>query len=193
MLPLGIRVPRPSIAAAARKAVPCRGERRIQELKGASMNTSRLAAALALAMTLPATPPANAADPAPVTRAFTAKDLVMLDRISDPQLAPDGRSVAYSLRQTDFDADKGVRSIWLLALGAKDAQPRRLTAPGSSADSPRWSADGKTLYFLSSRSGSNQVWRLDEGLGEARQVTSLPLDVNNFVLAPDGRRLLLSV
>ncbi|MDB5974576.1 MAG: Dipeptidyl aminopeptidase/acylaminoacyl peptidase, partial [Nevskia sp.] len=130
---------------------------------------------------------------APAPRPFNSHDLVTLDRVSDPQASPDGKTLAFSLRETDLAANKGVRSIWRLPLQGKDAQPERLTAKGSNADTPRWSPDGKTLYFLSSRSGSTQIWRLDAGMGEARQVTSLPLDVNNFIIAPDGKRLALSI
>jgi len=157
------------------------------------MRLSRLAAAPAafLALILPMT--TFAATDTPASRPFSYKDLVMLDRVSDPQAAPDGKSLAFALRETDLDANKGLRSIWRLSLQGKDAQPERLTAKGSNADTPRWSPDGKTLYFLSSRSGSTQIWRLDAGLGEARQVTSLPLDVNNFVIAPDGAHLALSL
>jgi dipeptidyl aminopeptidase/acylaminoacyl peptidase len=147
--------------------------------------------AAALTVILPMTTLA-ASDNAP-SRPFTARDLVMLERVSDPQAAPDGSSVAFSLRETDLPANKGRHSIWRLSLREQNAQPQRLTAQGSNSDTPRWSPDGKTLFFLSSRSGSTQVWRLDAGLGEARQVTSLPLDVNNFVIAPDGKRLALSL
>jgi dipeptidyl aminopeptidase/acylaminoacyl peptidase len=154
------------------------------------MTLDRLAAALALTLTMNLPDPAHAA---PTPRPFTAKDLVMLDRVSDPQLAPDGRSLAFAVRQTDFDANKGVTGIWRLSLDEPGAQPQLLTSEGVESNSPRWSPDGRTLFFLSSRSGSSQVWRLDHSLGEARQVTRLPLDVNNFVIAPDGRHLALSI
>ena len=127
------------------------------------------------------------------SRAFTAKDLVMLDRVSDPQLAPDGQSVVFTVRETNWEANKGMRSLWRLALGAKESRPERITAAGSNASSPRWAPDGKHLYFLSDRSGSDQVWRLGDGLGEARQVTRLPLDVGNFAVAPDGVHLALAL
>ena len=98
-------------------------------------------------------------------RAFTAKDLVMLDRVSDPQVAPDGQSVVFSVRETNWAANKGVNSLWRLALGAKESRPERITMAGSNASSPRWAPDGKSLYFLSDRSGSDQVWRLGDGRG----------------------------
>ena len=124
---------------------------------------------------------------------FTAKQLVMLDRASEPRLSPDGRSLAYTLRETDLEGNRGLKSVWRLDLADPAAAPRRLTASGSNAWSPRWSPDGGTLYFLSDRSGSGQVWSLAGGLGEARPVTRLPLDVDNFAVAPDGRHLAVSI
>ncbi|HWW22190.1 MAG TPA: S9 family peptidase [Steroidobacteraceae bacterium] len=120
-------------------------------------------------------------------RAFTPKDLVMLDRISDPNLSPDGANIAYQLRQTDFAANKGVTSIWLTGPGGT----RVLSGPGST--SPRWRGDGKLLYFLSSRTGGSQVWRLDMSGGDAQQVTNAALDVGSFLLSPDGKHLIVSM
>jgi dipeptidyl aminopeptidase/acylaminoacyl peptidase len=126
-------------------------------------------------------------------RPFTPMDLVMLDRASEPQLSPDGRSLAFTLRQTEFEANRGVQSVWRLELGHAEAIPVRLTANASNAWSPRWSPDGRTLYFLSDRAGGTQIWALANGMGEAWQVTRLPIDVGSFVIAPDGRHIALSV
>jgi len=131
---------------------------------------------------------AQAADRHP----FAVQDLVMFDRASDPRLSPDQRYVAYQLRETDFAANKGVNGLWLLDLSQKNPAPRRLTAAGTESNTPRWSADGR-LYFLSPRSGSQQLWRLDLAGGEAEAVTNLPLDVAAFRVAPDGRRVLLAL
>ena len=152
-----------------------------------------LPAVLALVAIATAAPGATASAAAPSTRAFTAKDLIALDRVSEPRLAPDGRSLAFTLRETDFDGNRGVRSIWKLDLTDKAAHPQRMTQSGSEAWSARWSPDGKTLYFLSNRSGSDQLWSLAVGFGEARPVTRLPVDVGSYQVAPDGRRLALSV
>ncbi len=129
------------------------------------------------------------ADASAGTRGFQVEDLVKLSRISDPQLSPDARSVAYTLREVDVDANKASTALWLQPIDGGKA--RRLTTTGSSASSPRWSADGRTLYFLSNRSGSMQVWRLEMAGGEAQPVTSAPLDVGSFKLSPDGRSLAL--
>ncbi len=131
----------------------------------------------------------TAADSPAEKKPFTPRDLVLLDRVSDPRVSPDGRFAVYQLRRTDLEANKGTTSLWLLDLKTPGAAPRALTAPSGDASSPRWSADGKAIYFLSARSGSAQVWRLPLEGGEAVPVTKLPLDVGGFVLSPDGQRI----
>jgi len=124
---------------------------------------------------------------------FTAEDLVLLKRVSDPQVSPDGRFVVFVLRETDLNANKGHTSLWLLDLATAGAQPRRLTDATGSDSSPRWASDGHTLYFLSARSGSAQVWRVRLGSTVAQRVTDYPLDVGSFKVSPRGELLALSM
>lgn len=126
-------------------------------------------------------------------RPFDVEDLVNLARVSDPQLAPDGRAVAYVLRETDRTGNRGVTGIWL-APADGSAAPRRLTARGTNAWQPRWAPDGGALFFLSARDGEAQVWRLPvAAAGEARPVTGYPLGVNAFAVSPQGDQLALSM
>jgi dipeptidyl aminopeptidase/acylaminoacyl peptidase len=126
-------------------------------------------------------------------KAFTVRDLVMMERVSDPRISPDGRFVVYQVRKTDLDSNKGVNGLWLLDLKTPGVTPRMLSAPGSDGNSPRWSPDSKAIYFLSSRSGTPQVWRLPLDGGEAQPVTQLPVEVGSFMLSPDGRRLAVTL
>ncbi|MFM7396650.1 MAG: prolyl oligopeptidase family serine peptidase [Gammaproteobacteria bacterium] len=126
--------------------------------------------------------------------AFTAKDLNTLARLSDPQVSPDGRYVAYTLRETDLEANRGRTDLWLAELsGTGVVKPRRLTQHPASDSSARWAPDGSGLFFLSSRGGSSQVWHISLAGGEAQQVTSLPLDVGSFEVSPKGDRLAVSM
>ena len=130
---------------------------------------SRRLPLLAATLALAAWPSLGRAD-APAGRAFTAQDLVTLERVADPHLSPDGRTVVYSQRSTDLDANKGVQSLWEVAAdGATPAVKLAVSAGGASH--PRWSPDGKAIYFLSNRSGSSQVWRTDAAGQTATQVT----------------------
>jgi dipeptidyl aminopeptidase/acylaminoacyl peptidase len=121
---------------------------------------------------------------------FSFHDLVMLDRVSDPHLSPDGQTVVYQQRETDYDANKGTYGLWLQT-GSEAA--KRLTPKGGNDQSPRWSADGKSVYFLSTRNGATQVYKVDAAGGDAVAVTALPLDVGSFRLSADGHRLLVSL
>ncbi|HEY0767613.1 MAG TPA: S9 family peptidase [Steroidobacteraceae bacterium] len=124
---------------------------------------------------------------------FTVEDLVLLKRITDPQVSPDGRHVAFVQRETDMDANKGRTSLWLLQFPPGNAQPRRLTEVKANDSSPRWSPDNRTLYFLSTRSGSSQVWRLGLVGGEAQRVTDYPLEVGALKVSPRADLLALSM
>ncbi|HPF25826.1 MAG TPA: S9 family peptidase [Steroidobacteraceae bacterium] len=124
---------------------------------------------------------------------FTAQDLVAMKRVSDPQTSPDGRYVAFVLRETDLAANRGRTDIWLLDLQQKDAQPRQLTRDPANDSDPRWGSDSRTIWFVSARSGTSQVWRLSLDGGEAVQITDLPLDVAAVKPSPDGKSLALSM
>jgi len=134
-----------------------------------------------------ATAPLHAAAP------FTVDDLVRLKRISDPQISPDGRVLAFVQRETDMEANKGHTSLWLLDLTDPAAEPQRATGAAGNDTSPRWGRDGRTLYFLSNRGGSAQVWRLDLPALAPLRVTDYPLEVSSFAISPRADRLALTM
>ncbi len=131
--------------------------------------------------------PAAAAEPHP----FTAQDLLAMERISEPQPSPKGDRVAFVVRTTDLEANRGRTDLWMV--NADGSGLIRLTTDPAADNNPRWAPDGKSLYFLSTRSGSSQVWRIPASGGDAVQVTDLPLDVANLTVSPDGSRLAFSL
>jgi dipeptidyl aminopeptidase/acylaminoacyl peptidase len=145
-----------------------------------------IAATLLTVCGLAATP----AQSAP-THPFDVRDLVAMDRVADPRLSPDGTQLVFQVREADVAANKASTGLWLRSMD-RQGKARRITAAGVNSVAPRWAPDGRSLYFLSSRSGSMQVWRLDLAGGEARQASDFALDVGSFVLAPDGKRIALS-
>jgi dipeptidyl aminopeptidase/acylaminoacyl peptidase len=121
---------------------------------------------------------------------FTVHDLVAMERISDPQVSFDGAWIAFTVRETDLEANRGRTDIWLV--GSDGSNLRRLTTDPENDSSPRWCRDG-TIYFLSSRSGSRQIWRIDPAGGEAAQVTDLPLDVGGLLVVPQLAGFLIAL
>ncbi len=126
-------------------------------------------------------------------RAFTPTDLNLLARVSDPQVSPDGRYVVYAQRETDLPANRGRSDLWLVEINSTAGKPRRLTQHSSNDLHPRWAIDGTSIYFLSSRTGSQQVWRLPLNGGEAVQITDYPLDVGTFRFSSGGGRIALAM
>jgi dipeptidyl aminopeptidase/acylaminoacyl peptidase len=126
-------------------------------------------------------------------RQFTVEEMVQLKRVSSPAISPDGRSIAFAVRETDLAKNRGRYDLWMLDLTAKNPAPERITTSEENDTSPVWNADGRYLYFLSERSGSSQIWRLARAGGEASQVTDLPIDVTSFKLTPDDKHVVLSL
>jgi dipeptidyl aminopeptidase/acylaminoacyl peptidase len=124
---------------------------------------------------------------------LTVEDLVRLKRVSDPQISPDGRLLVFVQRETDMEANKARTSLWLLDLAEANPSPRRITAAAASDSSPRWAPDSRTLYFLSGRSGTSQVWRMDLPATAVRQVSDYPLDVGSLKVSPRGDRVAVSM
>ena len=126
-------------------------------------------------------------------RGFTVEDMVSMERVGSPAVSPDATRVVYTVRETDLGKNRGHTDLWMVDLRAAKPVPQRLTSNTASSSDPEWSASGDAVYFLSSRSGSSQVWRLPINGGEATRVTDLALDVDNFRLAPHGDRIALSM
>lgn len=118
------------------------------------------------------------------THPFSVHDLLAMDRLSDPQVSPDGKRIVFVVSSTDLEANRRRTDLWLVSTDGTGL--RRLTSHPENDFNPQWSPDGREIYFLSTRSGSAQVWRIQADGGEAQAVTQLPLDVSNLVLSPDG-------
>ncbi len=118
-------------------------------------------------------------------RAITFKDLISLHRVSEPQISPDGKWIAYSVATPDLEANHSVRDIWVVP-AAGGGEARQLTRGGSDTR-PRWSPDGKKLAFISGRAGTPQIyWIALEG-GEATRLTSISTGADNELWSPDGK------
>jgi dipeptidyl aminopeptidase/acylaminoacyl peptidase len=123
------------------------------------------------------------------THPFSVHDMLAMQRISDPSVSPDGRHVAFTVRDTDLEANRGRTDVWLVGLDG--GEPRRLTSDPASDGNARW-LDARTLVFLSTRGGGSQAWTLAIDGGEAQPLTRFPVDIDNLDVFPGGKRLLLS-
>lgn len=124
-------------------------------------------------------------------RAITFEDYINLPVVSDPQLSPDGHWVAYTVSTPSLAENRGIARIWLA--DATSGDTRQLTQGPGSDRSPRWSPDGRTLAFISSRQSGPQIWVLSPAGGEAHKLTSIADGVGEIYWKPDGSGLLAVV
>jgi dipeptidyl aminopeptidase/acylaminoacyl peptidase len=129
--------------------------------------------------------------PAADTHPFSIRDMLAMDRISDWQVSPDGKRVAFAVSVADLEANRRRSGLHLAAVDG--SEEHQLTTPSASDTQPRWSPDGKSLLFVSTRSGSPQVWRVAVEGGEPERITKLPLSVDALRVSPDGKYLVFSM
>src|SRR5215218_4811185 len=114
------------------------------------MRISRRAAAVLALLSLFAQSAQAAAQGRPIPRAITAEDYYAFEFLGDPRMSPGGKWVAYVVTTVDQRQNRRLSQIWLAAADGS-RPPRQLTNSPQSSNSPRWSPDGRSLAFLSTR------------------------------------------
>ncbi|HEY0462520.1 MAG TPA: S9 family peptidase [Pyrinomonadaceae bacterium] len=117
---------------------------------------------------------------------FTFNDMIKLRRVSDPQLSPDGRSVAFTIGDVDKAANKTLTHIYTVRTDGSDL--KQITKGDKSSSAPRWSPDGKKLAFTS----GGQIWTMDPDGDDKKQITKFSAGAGSPVWSPDGRWIAFS-
>jgi dipeptidyl aminopeptidase/acylaminoacyl peptidase len=133
-------------------------------------------------------PPGPAAvSAAPSKKPLTPESFLELRILQDPQFSPDGSRIALVVSDP-LKSEKRTTHLWLY--DRNTSATRQLTFSSKSETYPRWSPDGKTLAFLSNRSGDEQqIYLLRMEGGEAYAVTKAKASVRALAWAPDGHSL----
>lgn len=121
---------------------------------------------------------------------FDARALLKLTRISEPQLSPDGKMVAFTAQSVELDENTKPKKIYVVP--AAGGAPRLVSAEGSLNERPRWTPDSARLVFISNRTGSSQVWSVKPDGTGARQLTSFATEAGGVLVSPDGKWLVFS-
>jgi dipeptidyl aminopeptidase/acylaminoacyl peptidase len=138
------------------------------------------------------------------TKPWTLDELLALRQVTDPQICPDGRWVAYVVSELNSDKTEYQTDIWIAPTSAHAGTPaeaRRITTSPQVDESPRWSPDGRTLAFLSERprpgitaeaateEAKRQLWMIRPDGGEAWMVSNAKGGVSSFEWSRDGKRI----
>lgn len=126
------------------------------------------------------------------TRGLDVRDMIALDRVSAPLLTADGGNVVFAKRVVGTDS-KASTGLFIRNLRTRDAAPPKpLTPAGWNVNSAALSADGQTVYFLSAKGGSQQLYSMPLAGGTPRQLTDFAVDVDSFQVSPQGDRVAFS-
>ena len=120
---------------------------------------------------------------------FTFDAMMRLVRISDPQLSPDGKLVAFTAQTVDMAANTKPSQIYTVAVDG--GTPQLLTHDGSNSR-PRWSPDSKRIFFVSDRANGSQIWSMDASGADPKAVTNIPTEAAGVTLSPDGHLILFT-
>ena len=124
-----------------------------------------------------------------MARPMTETDLAMMKRLSAVAASPDGTMIAYQLRETDLEANKGKTDLYMLKLGSAGAQPVLFASkPDKNEHDPAFAPDGKSIFYISNESGSEQIWRYDIASATSTQASNFKADVSGFKISPDGQK-----
>jgi dipeptidyl aminopeptidase/acylaminoacyl peptidase len=156
------------------------------------ISTLSMVAAFAQAAAVGDVPPAPDAAATRETRLLRADDLDRAARVSEPDVSPDGRWVAYVVATADRAADEVTSTVWMVSWDGAERLP--LTRPTRGIHAPRWSPDGRYLAYLAPEkdSGRDQIMLIDRRGGEARALAS-GADIAGYAWSPDGTRIVASV
>lgn len=125
----------------------------------------------------------------PGLRPMTPHDLTRVRFLSDPQISPDGATVAFVVTTLSEERDEYLSAIWLVDVTG--GKPRRFTTGPRRDSTPRWSPDGARLAFVSEREAKkkSQLYVMPARGGEPARLTDLRHGVSAPQWSPDGARL----
>src|SRR6266404_5899456 len=117
----------------------------------------------------------------------TIEQSLNLKTAGSPRISPDGRFIAYTVSETNWEENSFDTQIWMVMTMTNERY--QLTHAKKSSSDPRWAPDSKRLAFLSDRDGSQQIFVISPAGGEATQLTHFGGGVTAFEWSPDGKRI----
>jgi dipeptidyl aminopeptidase/acylaminoacyl peptidase len=130
----------------------------------------------------------SALSSAAFARPMTETDLATMKRLSGATASPDGTVIAYQVRETDLDANKGKTNLYMLKIGANPQPIIFASKPDKNEHDPAFAPDGKSIFYISNESGSDQIWRYDIATATTAQASNFKADVSGFKISPDGQK-----
>lgn len=160
-------------------------------------NTLTLLLIAALAGLLSCNPAGQKKDQAPLIEKqnltltsdlMTPEVLWSFGRISGPEISPDGKTALYGVTYYSIEQNKGNRELYTIGIDGQNG--KQLTHSPKSEFNELWRPDGKRIGFLSSESGSVQLWEMNPDGSERVQLTNIDDGITGFKYSPDQTMIL---
>jgi dipeptidyl aminopeptidase/acylaminoacyl peptidase len=120
----------------------------------------------------------------PADHRFTLRDIFELEWAADPQIAPNGRRIAFERGSFDVMTDRERAALWIVNADGSELRP--LLEPGRNAGSPRWSPDGTRLLYISSAEGRSEIFVRWMDTGQETNLTHVAESPGGMAWSPDG-------
>ncbi|MCX6287700.1 MAG: S9 family peptidase [Bacteroidetes bacterium] len=119
---------------------------------------------------------------------MTPEVLWAFGRVSEPAVSPDKKQILYGVSYYNVEQNKGNRELFLIDIDGKNN--RQVTHTAFGENQAEWSADGKKIRFLSSESGTMQLWEMNPDGSDRLQMTDIPDGISGYRFSPDEKKLL---
>lgn len=121
-------------------------------------------------------------------RRMTPEALWAMGRIGSVAPSPDGKQIAYAV--TYYSVPQNKSNSELFVMNADGSANTQITRSALRENQPAWIKGGQKLAYLSTESGSSQVWEMNPDGSGKQQLTCYDGDIEGFSFSPDGKKLL---
>jgi dipeptidyl aminopeptidase/acylaminoacyl peptidase len=119
---------------------------------------------------------------------MTPEVLWSFGRLSEPSVSPDQSTILFGVTYYDIEQNKGNRELYTIALDGKNG--KRLTSTKFSEYNAIWKPDGKKIGFISTESGSMQMWEMNPDGSDRKQISQVDGGIGGFIYSPDGKMII---
>jgi len=118
---------------------------------------------------------------------LSAEVMWMFGRVYDVQVSPDSKTLLYSVKKYNLAENKGNADLYTMSVDGKEKE--KITDTPLSEQQARWRPDGKRIAYLSTESGSSQLWECEPNGTGRTQISKVEGGINGFIYSPDGKKI----